>query len=63
MRLLTTKTRLRLEKIIDRLGKGEEVSLDERIQLKKYGAHIPFLARKVAHAIKQRESLEKDGLI
>ena len=63
VRMLTTETRRRLEKIIDRLGKGEAVSLEERIQLKKYAIHIPFVAGKVSQAMRRRELLEMDGLI
>ena len=63
VRSLTTQTRRRLEEIINRLGKGEAVSLEERIQLKKYAVHIPFIANKVTRAIHNRELLYKDGLI
>ena len=63
VRMLTTETRRRLEKIIDRLGKGEPDSLEERIQLKKYAIHIPFVASKVTQAVRRRELLELDGLI
>ena len=63
VRLLTTATRRRLEEIISRLGKGETVSLEERIQLKKYSIHIPFIARKVTQAIENRKSLDADGLL
>ena len=63
IRLLTTQTRRRLEEIIDRLRKGEDVSLEERIQLKKYAVHIPFLAGKITQAMRTRESLEAEGLL
>ena len=63
VRMLTTKTRRRLEEIIERLALGESVSLKERIQLKKYAMHIPFLANKLANALSQREALDADGLI
>ena len=63
LRILTTETRRRLEKVLERLGNGEEVSLSERIQLKKYATHIPFMAGKLAQALRKRESLELDGLI
>ena len=63
VRLLTTQTRRRLEAIITRLGKGETVTLKERIHLEKYAIHIPFIARKVTQAIQSRKSLETDGLI
>ncbi len=55
--MLSTDTRRRLEEIIDRLGSGESVSLEERIQLKKYSTHIPFIAGKVAQAHRRREAL------
>ena len=63
LRMLTTETRRRLEQVLERLGNGEEVSLEERIQLKKYATHIPFIAGKLTQALRKRESLEKDGLI
>ena len=56
MRKLTTDTRLRLEEIIERLGTGQPVSLEERIQLNKYSLHIPFIAGKVAQAHRRREA-------
>jgi len=63
LRLLTTKTRRRLEEIIDRIGKGEPVSLEERIQLEKYAVHIPFVAGKIAQAVRKRKLLDADGLV
>ena len=63
VRLLTTQTRRRLEEIINRLSMGEVVSLEERIQLKKYAIRIPFIASKISQAIQYRESLDKEGLI
>ena len=63
IRLLTTQTRKRLEEIIVRLGKGDSVSLEERIQLKKYSVHIPFIAGKIAQAMRKRESLDSEGLV
>ena len=63
VRMLTTETRRRVEEIISRLGKGEVVSLEERIQLKKYAIHIPFVAGKLAQALRKRESLDTEGLI
>ena len=63
VRMLTTETRRRLEGILNRLGNGETVSLQERIQLKKYATHIPFIAGKLTQALRKRESLETDGII
>ena len=60
-RMLTTKTRLRLEEIINRLARGEEVSLKERIQLKKYSIHIPFVAGKITQALRSREEYHRDN--
>ena len=57
-RMLTTETRRRIEGIIDRLRKGEPVSLEERIQLKKYAIHIPFVAGKIEQALRRREAFE-----
>ena len=62
IRMLTTETRRRLEKVLDRLEKGEAVSLEERIQLRKYATHIPFVAGKLIQALRRRESREADGL-
>ena len=62
-RMLTTETRRRLEEVLCRLGNGEEVSLEERIQLKKYAIHIPFVAGKLTQALRKREALDADGLI
>ena len=63
LRMLTTDTRRRLEEVMARLSNGEEVSLEERIQLKKYATHIPFVAGKLTQALRRRESLDADGLI
>ena len=63
LRMLTTITRKRIERIIERLAMGESINLKERIELKKYSLHIPFIAKKLASAIKKRKSLDKDGLI
>ena len=63
MRLLTTETRMKLEEILNRLSNGSSVSLNERIELKKYSSHIPFIAGKLSQALKKRELLENDGLI
>ncbi len=57
IRMLTTKTRLRIEQIIKRLAIGDSVSLVERIELKKYSVHIPFIAGKIAQALRTRRSL------
>ncbi len=61
--MLTTETRRRLEEILERIAQGETVSLDERIQLKKYSLHIPFVAGKLIQALRKRESLESDNLL
>ena len=63
MRLLTTATRQHVEEIIKRLGNGAEVSLKERIELRKYALHIPFIAGKLEQALRRRKSLDKEGLI
>ena len=55
IRMLTTKTRRRIESIIERLALGESVTLEERILLKKYSIHIPFVAGKLAQALRTRE--------
>ena len=55
MRMLTTDTRRRIESIIDRIANGQKVSLEERIQLKKYSIHIPFVAGKLSQALRKRE--------
>ncbi len=53
--MLTTDTRRRIESIIDRIANGQKVSLEERIQLKKYSIHIPFVAGKLSQALRKRE--------
>ncbi len=58
MRMLTTETRRRIEEIINRLASGKSVTLAERIQLKKYSIHIPFVAGKLTQALRARESFE-----
>tara|TARA_B100000029_G_scaffold488580_1_gene545303 strand:+ start:1245 stop:1442 length:198 start_codon:yes stop_codon:yes gene_type:complete len=63
LRMLTTETRRRLEEVLHRLGNGETVSLEERIQLRKYATHIPFIAGKVTQALRRRASLDADGLL
>ncbi len=63
LRMLTTETRRRLEEVLYRLGNGETVSLEERIQLRKYATHIPFIAGKVTQALRRRASLDADGLL
>ncbi len=56
IRMLTTDTRRRLEGIIDRIANGRHVSLEERIQLKKYSQHIPFIAGKLSQALRKRDA-------
>ncbi len=63
LRLLTTKTRQRVEEILSRLERGKEVSLEERIQLKKFAMHIPFIAGKLNQAIKKRQFLESQNFM
>ena len=62
-RILTTGTRRRIEEIIQRLAKGESVTLKERVELNKYSLYIPFIAGKVKKALRLRESLEANGLL
>ena len=62
IRMLTTDTRRRLEKVLGRLENGGPVSLEERIQLNKYATHIPFVAGKLAQALRRRESLDNKDL-
>ena len=58
VRMLTTETRRRIESVIDRLATGQLVTLEERIQLKKYSMHIPFVAGKITQALRRREEFE-----
>ena len=51
--MLTTTTRLRLEKLIERLEKGEQVSLNERIELHKYAIRFPMVAGKLSRVVHQ----------
>ena len=57
MRMLTTETRRRIEEIIERLSIGESVTLNERIQLRKYSIRIPFIAGKLSQALRNRDLL------
>ncbi len=58
MRMLTTQTRMKVEEVIRRLGRGEVVTLEERIQLQKYALRIPFIAGKLTQALRVRRSLD-----
>ncbi|WP_320676776.1 hypothetical protein [Prochlorococcus sp. MIT 1300] len=49
--MLTTTTRLRLEKLIERLEKGEQVTLNERIELHKYAIRFPMVAGKLSRVV------------
>ena len=49
--MLSTTTRLKLEKLIDRLSNGELVSLEERVNLHKYARRYPMLAGKLHQAL------------
>ena len=60
LRTLTTKTRRQIEKIIQGLANGEEVSLEDRIKLNKYALHIPFIASKLDKALAKRNSQENN---
>ncbi len=57
IRMLTTDTRRRIEEIINRIANGQHVTLEERIQLKKYSTHIPFVAGKLSQALRKRDDL------
>ena len=57
IRMLTTDTRRRIEGIIDRIANGQNVSLEERIQLRKYSMHIPFVAGKLSQALRKRDNI------
>ena len=63
IRMLTTETRRRLEKILARLSNGETVTLEERIQLKKYATHIPFISGKLTQALRRQKPLDTNRLI
>ena len=58
IRMLTTETRRKIEGLIDRLATGQNVTLDERIQLQKYSVHIPFVAGKISQALRRRKMFE-----
>ncbi len=51
--MLTTETRRKVEAVIKRLEIGQPVTLEERIQLSKYAKHIPFIAGKLAQALRR----------
>ncbi len=56
MLTLTRETRIRLEEIIQRIENDQLVSLEERIQLKKYSLHVPFIAGKLVQAQRKRKA-------
>ncbi|WP_320674779.1 hypothetical protein [Prochlorococcus sp. MIT 1341] len=56
LRMLTNQTRQKLQEILSRLELGDSVTLEERIQLNKYSLHIPFIAGKLAQALRKRDS-------
>ncbi len=58
MRLLTTETRRKLECIIQKISLGEEVSLNQRIELQKYCMHIPYLRGKLAQALRIQATIQ-----
>ncbi len=45
--MLTTTTRLKLENIIIRLSEGNQVSLEERLELHKFARRFPVIASKI----------------
>tara|TARA_B100000131_G_C17713710_1_gene449868 strand:+ start:120 stop:275 length:156 start_codon:yes stop_codon:yes gene_type:complete len=47
MRYLTSITRAKLNKIIDKISKEENVSLNERIFLAKYASKVPYVSQKL----------------
>ncbi len=53
MRMLTTKTHLRLEAVIQKLSTGEIVTLQERLELHKYSLRYPLIAGKVSQALEK----------
>ncbi len=59
IRMLSTETRLRVEGIIQRIAAGEAVTLNERIQLRKYSNHIPYIAGKLNQALRKRRTSEE----
>ena len=57
--MLTTSSRLRIQEILTRIAKGEEVSLQERIYINKYATRDPNVSawlRKASH-IQQNKPL------
>ncbi len=50
--MLSTPTRLKLENLIKRLSDGENVTLEERVELHKYATKFPILAGKIRQAFR-----------
>ena len=53
--MLTPSTRLRLQDILRRIGHGEPVSLQERIQLQKYADRDPVVGGWLRQAQRHRQ--------
>ncbi len=49
--MLTSQTRTKLFNIIERISKGQEVSLKERVDLHKYAIRHPIITGSIKHAI------------
>ena len=58
--MLTTSTRIRIQEILTRISKGNEVSLEERIYINKYASknqNVSSWLRKASHAQRNKLSI------
>jgi len=61
--MLTTSTRIRIQEILTRISKGNEVSLEERIYINKYASrnqNVSAWLRKACHL--QRNKVTSDPI-
>ena len=61
--MLTTSTRIRIQEILNRISKGNEVSLEERIYINKYASrnqNVSSWLRKASHI--QRNKLSTNSI-
>ena len=61
--MLTTSARIRIQEILTRLSKGNEVTLEERIYINKYASrnqNVSAWLRKASHI--QRESVNSNQI-
>ena len=60
--MLSSTTRLKLQQIVDRIGRGDLVSLHERIYLQKFADRHRIVADWLRQARRQQQAACGDGL-